>query len=148
MAQKYEIKKAARARFIYKALQNETLVKRNVNCKKYTTNINLYDKAWIFLKKNLKKIIIITTHLDAEGVRWPRTKLFLSLVSLQYKILLFNQGCFSYSERPTMTFLFTVISWTIRLFPWFAVSKSLRIEVLHSILSVMFSHAQLLQGLR
>ena len=55
MAQKYEIKKAARARFIYKALQNETLVKRNVNCKKYTTNINLYDKAWIFLKKNLKK---------------------------------------------------------------------------------------------
>ena len=55
MAQKYEIKKAARARFIYKALQNETLVKRNVNCKKYTANINLYDKAWIFLKKNLKK---------------------------------------------------------------------------------------------
>ena len=148
MAQKYEIKKAARARLIYKALQNETLVKRNVNCKKYTTNINLYDKAWIFLKKNLKKKKIITTHLDAEVVRWPRTKLFLSLLSLQYKILLFNQGCFSYSERPTMTFLFTVISWTIRLFPWFAVSKSLRIEVLHSILSVMFSHAELLQGFR
>ena len=63
----------------------------------------------LFKKKSEKKKII-TTHLDAEGVRWPRTKLFLSLVSLQYKILLFNQGCFSYSERPTMTFLFTVIS--------------------------------------
>ena len=40
--------------------------------------------------KYLKKII--TTHFDAGGARLPRTKLFLSSLSLQYKILIFNRG--------------------------------------------------------
>ena len=73
--------------------QNETLVKSNINCEKYRKNINSYDKAEIFPKKNLKKNnnhapwcgrCAIVTH-----------QAFLSSLSLQYKILIFNQGCFS-----------------------------------------------------
>ena len=55
--------------------QSETPIKSNINCKKYTKNIKLYDIAEIFLKRNLKKIV--TTHLDAGGVRWPRNKHFI-----------------------------------------------------------------------
>ena len=60
MAQKYEIKKTAWARLSkekrnMKYWQNETLVKSNINCEKYTKNINLHDKAEIFLKKSKKR---------------------------------------------------------------------------------------------
>ena len=72
--------------------QNKTLVKSNINCEKYRKSINLHDKAEIFSKKNIK---IKTTHLDAGDARLPCTKFFLSSLSLQYKILIFNQGCFS-----------------------------------------------------
>ena len=55
--------------------QNETPVKSNINCEKYTKNINIYDTAEIFKKITQK---IITTHLDAGGARWPRTNLFIT----------------------------------------------------------------------
>ena len=60
MAQKYEIKKTAWARLSkekrnMKYWQNETLVKSNISCEKYRKNINLYDKAEIFLKKIYKR---------------------------------------------------------------------------------------------
>ena len=35
--------------------QSETPIKSNINCKKYTKNIKLYDKAKVFLKRNPKK---------------------------------------------------------------------------------------------
>ena len=35
--------------------QSETPIKSNINCKKYTKNFKLYDKAEIFLKRNPKK---------------------------------------------------------------------------------------------
>ena len=46
--------------------------------------------------------------------------------------------------RKSVSFLFTVIYELLGYFSWFIVSKSLRIEVFCSILSAMFSHAQLL----
>ena len=49
-------------------------------------------------------------------------------------------------DERSFAFLFTVILCTFRLFSLVG-SKSLRNEVFHSILSVMFSHAQLLLGL-
>ena len=55
MAQKYEIKRQPepgtvnKKGIIYKVLF--TLVKSNINCEKYTKNINLHDKAEIFFKK-------------------------------------------------------------------------------------------------
>ena len=53
--------------------RNETSVKGNINCEKYTINNKLYDKAEF--KKKKKKI---TAHLDEEGgVRWPYTKFFI-----------------------------------------------------------------------
>ena len=61
MARKYEIKKdslsqtQSRKKESYiKHWQNETLVKSNINCEKYTKNINLYDKAEIFFKISKK----------------------------------------------------------------------------------------------
>ena len=47
----------------------------------------------LFKKKSEKKIII-TTHLDAEVVRWPRTKLFLSLLSLAIQNPFIQPGVF------------------------------------------------------
>ena len=63
--------------------------------------------------------------LDAGGARLPCTKLFLSSLSLQYKIVIFNQGCLSQKERPTIHIFFYLLS-SYELsgyFPWFVVSN-------------------------
>ena len=55
--------------------QNETPLKSNISCEKNTKTLTYMTKQKLFSKK--KKVeILITTHLDAEGARWPRTKLF------------------------------------------------------------------------
>ena len=47
--------------------------------------------------------------------------------------------------QQSMSFFYLLSSYELLgYFPWFVVSKSLRIEVFHSIISVMFSNGQLI----